>query len=104
MPSFSDSVFAAHAIAKATMPRSICLDQAFFCVHIRSALTSAFAVSMSFLITATIATLAGFSAPRRASYLVLRSGLCFIATKAGGIVRLFLGDYIFDKPTGMIYT
>lgn len=62
---------------------SIRLDQAVFGVHIRSALTNAFAVSMSLRMTATMATFAGFPTARRASYLALRSGLWRIATSAG---------------------
>ena len=62
---------------------SIRLDQAVFGVHLRSALTSAFAISMSFRMTATMATLAGFPALRRCSYLALRSGLNRMATNAG---------------------
>lgn len=62
---------------------SIRLDQAFFGVHMRSALTRAFAISMSLRMTATMATFAGFPAARRASYLALSSGLNRIATSAG---------------------
>lgn len=62
---------------------SIRSDQAFFLTQIRSALTSAFAVSISFLITATMATFAGFPAARSASYFALRSGLKRMATRAG---------------------
>lgn len=62
---------------------SIRLDQAVFGVHVRSAFTSAFAISMSLRMMATMATFAGFPAAQRASYLALRSGLCLIATKAG---------------------
>ena len=62
---------------------SIRLDQAVFGAHLRSALASAFAISIRFLITATMATLAGFPAVRRRSYFVLRSGLQRMATNAG---------------------
>ncbi len=62
---------------------SIRLDQAVFGVHIRSALTSAFAISMSLRMTTTMATFAGFPTVRRASYLALRSGLNRMATSAG---------------------
>ena len=62
---------------------SIRLDQAVFGAHLRSALTSAFAISIRFLITTTMATLAGFPAVRRRSYFVLRSGLQRLATNAG---------------------
>jgi len=62
---------------------SIRLDQAVFSVHVRSALTNAFAVSMSLRMTATMATLAGFPAARRPSYFALRSGLNRMATSAG---------------------
>ena len=62
---------------------SIRHEQAFFSVQKRSALTSALAVSMSFRMMATIATFAGFPAPRSWSYLALRSGLKRMATKAG---------------------
>ena len=63
--------------------RSIRLDQAVFGAHIRSALTSAFAISMSLRMTTTMATFAGFPTVRRASYLALRSGLNRMATSAG---------------------
>jgi len=69
--------------AAAKYVESIRLDQAVFGVHLRSALTSAFAISMSFRMTATMATLAGFPALRRCSYLALRSGLNRMATNAG---------------------
>lgn len=62
---------------------SIRLDQAVFLTQIRSALTSAFAVSINFLMTATMATFAGFPAARSATYFALRSGLNRIATRAG---------------------
>ena len=62
---------------------SIRLDQARFLTQRRSALTRAFAISMSLRMIATIASLAGFPAARRSSYLVLRSGLYRIATSAG---------------------
>ena len=62
---------------------SIRLDQAVFFTQSRSALTSAFAVSISFLMTATIATFAGFPAARSAEYFALRSGLKRMATRAG---------------------
>jgi len=62
---------------------SIRLDQAVFGVQVRSALMSAFAISMSLRMTATMATLAGFPALRRSSYLALRSGLWRMATSAG---------------------
>ena len=64
-------------------PVSIRLDQAVFGVHVRSALTSAFAISMSLRMTTTMATFAGFPTLRRASYLALSSGLNRIATSAG---------------------
>ena len=63
--------------------RSIRLDQAVFGAHIRSALTSAFAISMSLRMTTTMATFAGFPTVRSASYLALRSGLNRMATSAG---------------------
>ncbi len=63
--------------------QSIRFDQAVFGAHLRSALTSAFAISIRFFITATMATLAGFPAVRRRSYFVLRSGLQRMATNAG---------------------
>jgi len=62
---------------------SIRLDQAVFFTQFRSALTSAFAVSISFLMTATMATFAGFPAARSAEYFALRSGLKRMATRAG---------------------
>ena len=49
----------------------------------RSALTSASAVSGSLRMSATMAPLAGFQAAPNAAYLVLRSGLKRMATKAG---------------------
>lgn len=54
---------------------SIRLDQEVFGTQTRSALTKAFAVSMSLRMIATMATFAGFPAARRASYFALRSGL-----------------------------
>jgi len=66
-----------------TCRSSIRLDQAVFFTQSRSALTSAFAVSISFLMTATIATFAGFPAARSAEYFALRSGLKRMATRAG---------------------
>ena len=59
------------------------LDPEAFWVHVRSALTNAFAVSMSLRITATIATFAGFPAAHRPSYFALRSGLNRMAISAG---------------------
>ncbi len=63
--------------------KSIRLDQAPFLTQRRSALTKAFAISMSLRMIATIASLVGFPAARRSSYLVLRSGLYRMATSAG---------------------
>ena len=63
--------------------QSIRLDQAAFGVHFRFALISAFAISMRFRMTATIATLAGFPAARRRLYFSLRSGFQRNATSAG---------------------
>ena len=57
--------------------------QARFATQKRSALTSAFAVSISLRMSATRATLAGFPAARSAVYLALRSGLNRMATRAG---------------------
>lgn len=54
---------------------SIRLDQEVFGTQTRSALTKAFAVSMSLRMIATMATFAGFPAARRASYFAFRSGL-----------------------------
>ena len=54
---------------------SIRLDQEVFGTQMRSALTKAFAVSMSLRMIATMATFAGFPAARRASYFAFRSGL-----------------------------
>jgi hypothetical protein len=62
---------------------SIRYEQAVFLTQIRSPFTSALAVSSSLRMIAMIATLAGFPAWRSAAYLVLRSGLKRIATKAG---------------------
>ncbi|WP_216640083.1 conjugal transfer protein TrbF [Rhodovulum sp. P5] len=62
---------------------SIRLDQAVLGVQTRSALTSAFAVSISLRMIATMATFAGLPAARRASYFAFRSGLYRIATSAG---------------------
>jgi cobalt-zinc-cadmium efflux system protein len=73
----------AEAIVAEIRAVSIRLDQAVFSVHIRSALTSAFAISMSLRMTTTMATFAGFPTVRRASYLALSSGLNRIATSAG---------------------
>ena len=54
---------------------SIRLDQEVFGTQTRSALTKAFAVSMSLRMIATMATFAGFPAARRASYFAFISGL-----------------------------
>ena len=54
-----------------------------FGVHFRFALIRAFAISMRFRMTATIATLAGFPAARRRWYFCFRSGLQRNATNAG---------------------
>jgi hypothetical protein len=62
---------------------SIRYEQEVFLTQIRSPFTSALAVSSSLRMIAMIATLAGFPAWRSAAYLVLRSGLKRIATKAG---------------------
>ena len=56
-------------------PESIRLDQEVFGTQTRSALTKAFAVSMSLRMIATMATFAGFPAARRASYFAFISGL-----------------------------
>ena len=60
---------------KALKASSIRLDQEVFGTQARSALTKAFAVSMSLRMIATMATFAGFPAARRASYFTFRSGL-----------------------------
>ncbi len=62
---------------------SIRLDQGEFYDHSRSALTSAFAISISFLMSAVRATLAGFPAAIMAWYFLVRSGLWRAATRAG---------------------
>ncbi len=62
---------------------SIRLDQGEFCDHSRSALTSAFAILISFLMSAVRATLAGFPAAIMAWYFLARSGLWRAATRAG---------------------
>ena len=62
---------------------SIRLDQGEFCDHSRSALTSAFAISISFLMSAVRATLAGLPAAIMAWYFLARSGLWRAATRAG---------------------
>ncbi len=66
-----------------TLVESIRLDQGEFCDHSRSALTSAFAISISFLMSAVRATLAGFPAAIMAWYFLARSGLWRAATRAG---------------------
>ena len=65
------------AVGKETRMRvlSIRLDQEVFGTQTRSALTKAFAVSMSLRMIATMATFAGFPAARRASYFAFISGL-----------------------------
>lgn len=62
---------------------SIRYEQEVFLTQIRSPFTSALAVSSSLRMIAMIATLAGFPPWRSAAYLVLRSGLKRMATKAG---------------------
>ena len=62
---------------------SIRYEQEVFLTQMRSPFTSALAVSSSFRMIATMATFAGFPAARRAVYLVLRSGLKRMATRAG---------------------
>jgi len=63
--------------------QSIRLDQAVFGVHFRFDLASALATSISFLMKATIATLAGFQVARICSYFALRSGFQRMAANAG---------------------
>lgn len=69
------------------LPREVRLSirhaQERFSTQKRSALTSAFAVSISLRMSATRATFAGFPASRSAVYLAFRSGLKRMATSAG---------------------
>jgi len=62
---------------------SIRLDQASFFTQFRFALMRALASSISFRMSAVMATFGGFPALIMAWYLALRSGLCLIATRAG---------------------
>lgn len=73
----------AEAVMREFGIESIRLDQADFGVQLRSAFTSAFAVSRSLRMSVTMATLAGLPASRNAAYFALRSGLNRMATRAG---------------------
>ena len=71
-----NGVLEEYAFFSALVPiLSIRLDQEVFGTQTRSALTKAFAVSMSLRMIATMATFAGFPAARRASYFAFISGL-----------------------------
>ena len=82
-PAMSLAQARAEALAIQLEAESIRLDQAVFGVHFRSALTKVFAISISLRMRVTMATLAGFPAARRCSYLALMSGLNRMATNAG---------------------
>ena len=71
------------AVLSAKKTLSIRHAQERFSTQKRSALTSAFAVSISLRMSATRATFAGFPASRSAVYLAFRSGLKRMATSAG---------------------
>ena len=73
----------AYRIADNRLTESIRYEQEVFLTQMRSPFTSALAVSSSLRMIAMIATLAGFPTWRSAVYLVLRSGLKRMATRAG---------------------